>query len=123
VMKTSVLTSGLLICLLTQVSFAESHPKTQIHNKLIRAVIMLPDDTHGSYQGTRFDWSGTISSIQFEGHNFISPWHDQSNPKIHDALSGPAEEILTSLGYDEAIVDGVSFGPGSESCANLIKNL
>ena len=26
-----------------------------------------------SYSGTRFDWSGIISSIQFAGHEYVGP--------------------------------------------------
>jgi hypothetical protein len=101
-MKTSVWSSGLLICLFTQGLIAQNYPKTDISNKLIRAVIMLPNAQHGSYQGTRFDWSGVISTLQSAGHNYIAHWHKQDDPKINDAITGPAEEFLTSLGYDQA---------------------
>ncbi len=101
-MKTSILSSVLLTCLFAQCLIAQNYPKTEISNKLIHAVVMLPNAEHGSYQGTRFDWSGIISSLQYAGHNYVAQWHNPNSPKINDAVTGPAEEFLTSLGYDQA---------------------
>ena len=85
---------------------AQDYPKAEISNGLVRAEIQLPDPERGSYRGTRFDWSGIVSSLQFAGHQFFGNWHDNRDPKIHDAVTGPAEEFLTgdesALGYDEA---------------------
>jgi hypothetical protein len=96
-----VISSGLL--------WAQEYPKTQISNGLIHVELMLPDTQHGSYQGTRFDWSGIISSLQFSGHEYVSRWYEHHDPKIHDAITGPVEEFRTDdkgLGYDEAKVGG-----------------
>jgi hypothetical protein len=101
-MKTSMWSSVLLTCLFAQCLIAQNYPKADISNKLIHAVVMLPNAEHGSYQGTRFDWSGVISSLQYAGHNYVAQWHNQNNPKINDAVTGPAEEFITSLGYDQA---------------------
>jgi hypothetical protein len=85
---------------------AQEYPKVEISNGLVRAEVLLPDPERGSYRGTRFDWSGIVSSLQFGGHQFFGNWHDNRDPKIHDAVTGPAEEFLTgdesALGYDEA---------------------
>jgi hypothetical protein len=70
---------------------------------------MLPDSQHGSYQGTRFDWSGIISSLQFGGHEYFGRWYEHHDPKIHDAITGPVEAFQTNdkgLGYDEAKAGG-----------------
>jgi len=72
---------------------------------LIHAELMLPDSQNGSYRGTRFDWSGIISSLQFSGHEYFGRWYEHHDPKIHDAITGPVEEFRTNdrgLGYDEA---------------------
>ncbi|MGH9433688.1 MAG: hypothetical protein ACRD3T_19335 [Terriglobia bacterium] len=82
--------------------FAEDYPKVEISNKTIQAVVMLPDPVHGSYRATRFDWSGVISSLQYGGHQFVSRWYEHQDPLVHDSITGPAEEFITSLGYDEA---------------------
>jgi hypothetical protein len=66
---------------------------------------MLPDAAKGSYQGTRFDWSGIISSLTWNGHEFFGLWFSKEDPKIHDSITGPVEEYLSNdagLGYAEA---------------------
>jgi hypothetical protein len=97
---------------------AQDYPKAEITNGLIRAELMLPDSSHGSYQGTRFDWSGIISSLQFQGHEYFGRWYEHHDPKIHDAITGPVEEFRTNdsgLGYDEAKSGGtfVRIGVGT----------
>jgi hypothetical protein len=77
-------------------ALAQSSPTAEISNGLVRAVIQLPDREHGSYRGTRFDWAGIISSLQYSGHEYVGKWHDVDDPKIHDAVTGPAEEFLTN---------------------------
>ncbi len=84
-------------------------PKAEISNGLIHAELMLPDSQNGSYRGTRFDWSGIISSLQFDGHEYFGRWYEHHDPKIHDAITGPVEEFRTNdkgLGYDEAKTGG-----------------
>jgi hypothetical protein len=90
---------------LVHTSCAQEFPKTQISNGLIHAEVMLPDPQNGSYRGTRFDWSGIISSLQFGGHEYFAQWYKHHDPKIHDAITGPVEEFRTNdtgLGYEEA---------------------
>lgn len=74
-------------------------PQAEISNGLIRARLYLPDPEKGYYQGTRFDWSGVISSLEFKGHQYFGLWFDKYDPKIHDAITGPVEEF-TPLDYE-----------------------
>ena len=67
----------------------------------------MPDAQSGYYQGTRFDWSGVISSLEWNGHSYFGQWFSRYDPKLHDAITGPVEEF-SGLGYDEAKV-GESF--------------
>jgi hypothetical protein len=70
---------------------------------------MLPDSQRGSYRGTRFDWSGIISSLRFGEHEYFGRWYEHHDPKIHDAITGPVEEFRTDdkgLGYDAAQAGG-----------------
>jgi hypothetical protein len=97
---------------------AQQYPKAEITNGVIRAELMLPDPQHGSYQGTRFDWSGIISSLQYQGHQYFGKWYERHDPKIHDAITGPVEEFRTNdsgLGYDDAKAGGtfVRIGVGT----------
>jgi hypothetical protein len=54
---------------------AQDYPRAVISNGMIHATLMLPDTKNGSYQGTRFDWSGIISSLQFAGHEYFGRWY------------------------------------------------
>jgi hypothetical protein len=99
----------LLLCLSSCFLLAEDYPKAEISNGLIHAEVMLPDAQNGSYRGTRFDWSGVISSLQFSGHEYFGRWYEHHDPKIHDAITGPVEAFQTNdkgLGYDEAKAGG-----------------
>lgn len=83
---------------------AADFPQATITNGVVTAKLMLPDAQQGSYQGTRFDWSGIIASLQWNGHEFFGQWYPKHDPKIHDAITGPVEEYLSrdaGLGYDE----------------------
>jgi len=51
---------------------AAEFPEAEISNGTVVAKILLPDPEHGSYQGTRFDWSGIISSLQFKVTNILA---------------------------------------------------
>jgi hypothetical protein len=100
---------GLLACLCAPFLLAEDYPNAQISNGLIQAKLMLPNSRLGSYRGTRFDWSGIISSLQFGEHEYFGQWYEHHDPKIHDAITGPVEEFRTDdkgLGYDEAKAGG-----------------
>jgi hypothetical protein len=80
-------------------------PQTTIANARIRATLYLPDAQAGYYRGTRFDWSGVVSSLEWKGHTYFGQWFERYDPKLHDAITGPVEEFLTNdagLGYDEA---------------------
>jgi hypothetical protein len=81
-------------------------PTAEISNGIVKAKLYLPDAEHGYYQGTRFDWSGAIASLEANGHNYFGVWFEKYDPKANDAITGPVEEFITAkrsaLGYDEA---------------------
>lgn len=98
---------------------AAEFPQAEISNGQIRAKLYLPDPATGYYRGTRFDWSGVIGSLEYQGHNYYGPWFDRIDPHVLDfiyqgseivagpcsAITGPAEEFQTNgsaLGWDEA---------------------
>jgi len=84
---------------------AADFPQADISNWVVKARLYLPDAQKGYYRATRFDWSGVIASLEYQGHNFFGQWFDKYDPKIHDAIMGPVEEFLTpnrtGLGYDD----------------------
>ncbi len=102
---------------------AADHPQAEISNGELRAEIYLPDSRLGFYQGTRFDWAGIVSSLEYKGHNYYGQWYTRSDPKVHDfafegddivtstccTIQGPVEEFKSgdsALGFDEAPVGG-----------------
>ncbi len=81
-------------------------PSASITNGLIQATLHLPDPERGYYRATRFDWSGAIPRLEYKGHTFFGRWYPKYDPKLHDSISGPVQEFVTSLGYDEAAAGG-----------------
>lgn len=85
-----------------------------ITNGLVTAKLYLPDTAIGYYRGSRFDWSGVISSLEYDKHNFIEQWFDKYDPEIHDAILGPVE-AFDPLSYHQTSVGGtfIKVGVGS----------
>jgi hypothetical protein len=84
---------------------AAGFPEAAISSGSVKARLLLPDAQTGYYRGTRFDWSGVVSSLTWNGHEFFGQWFERYDPKLHDAITGPVEEFLSNgagLGYDEA---------------------
>jgi len=84
---------------------AADPPQAEIANGAVRAKLYLPDVTNGYYRATRFDWSGVIASLEFQGHNYFGVWFPRYDPKGNDSITGPVEEYRTgdsALGYAEA---------------------
>jgi hypothetical protein len=79
----------------------QKFPEAEITNRLIRAHFYLPESDKGYYQGTRFDWSGITTSLEYKGHNYYGQWFENYSPTTHDAVMGPVEEF-TPVGYNEA---------------------
>ncbi|MEO6187831.1 MAG: hypothetical protein ABIO82_03340, partial [Ginsengibacter sp.] len=76
-------------------------PQAEISNGLIQARLYLPDAQDGYYRGSRFDWSGVISDLQFQGHSYYGQWFPKYDPRIHDAIMGPVEDFYP-IDFSEA---------------------
>ena len=102
-----------MVSLLAGCCYAADYPQTQLSNGQIRVTVNLPDAAKGFYKGTRFDWSGVIENVEYQGHSFYGLWFQKTDPAVHDfeyrgadivagpctAITGPAEEFGV-LGYD-----------------------
>src|SRR5262245_30350753 len=100
---------------------AADPPQAEIANQQIRARLYLPDAAQGFYRSTRFDWSGVIHSLVYQGHDYYGSWFNQVHPSVRDfthrdgnivvgavsAMTGPVEEFQKPLGYDAAKAGGV----------------
>jgi hypothetical protein len=82
-------------------------PQAEITNGLIHARLYLPDHIKGYYQGTRFDWSGNMYSLEYKGHRYFDQWFKNYSPEIHDVIMGPVQDF-TPVDYDE-IAPGENF--------------
>src|SRR6266852_1809565 len=101
-------------------AYAAGPPQVEISNQHLRAKLYLPDSTEGFYRATRFDWSGVIHSLVYQGHDYYGPWFSQLDPSVRDfthrdgqivvgavsAMTGPVEEFQKPLGYDAAGAGG-----------------
>ncbi len=100
---------------------ADQHPSATINNGQIKATLYLPDAKNGFYKGTRFDWSGIVSSLEYKGHNYIGTWYQDTSADVLDyeyrgdnIVTGPTTsmigmpEVFTTapgtrpMGWDEA---------------------
>jgi len=81
------------------------HPKAQLSNGEVDAVVFLPDPTQGYYRSTRFDWAGVIGCLSYKGHTFWGEWFPKYDPLLNDSITGPVEEFRSqdgALGYADA---------------------
>jgi hypothetical protein len=78
-------------------------PNAIISNGILKAELYLPDMEKGYYRSTRFDWSGIISKLEYNGHNYFGQWFEYYDPKKHDAICGPVDEF-GAIGYENATV-------------------
>ena len=85
-------------------------PHAEISNGLVKALIYLPDAQRGYYRGVRFDWSGVVASLTYQGHEFFGQWFANYDPLLHDAIMGPVEEFRSqdgALGYAKTKPQGI----------------
>ncbi len=101
-MKT--LLSFWLVIILSSYALAQAdYPEAEMHNDQLKVKVYLPDAEKGYYRSTRFDWSGVINSLEYDGHQYFGPWRDH-DPLTHDAITGPVE-AFTPIGFEEAAAD------------------
>ncbi len=82
-------------------------PRVEIANDRIHAVVRIPDPQTGYYRATRFDWSGSIASLEWQGHQYFGRWSPSYDPLTHDAITGPVEEFVEGIGYERAELYGL----------------
>jgi len=78
-----------------------------LNNGLVKLSVYLPNS--GFYRGPRFDWSGMIHRVEYQGHNYFDNWQDPHDPWTNDGGNGTSEEFgmgafgeQPPLGYTEA---------------------
>jgi hypothetical protein len=102
---------------------AADYPQAEISNGRIRATLNLPDAQKGYYRGTRFDWSGVIAKLEYDGHTYFEPFYEKFDPDVRDvdlkngvvagpisATSGPVEEFGGADGTTQGFADAKAGG-------------
>ena len=86
-LRTSIVVA-FVVCSLNMAANTQDQtpPEAEIANGLLRAKIYLPDPQKGYYRGTRFDWSGVIHSLEYNGHDYYGPWFTKTDPKVIDFI-------------------------------------
>ncbi len=80
---------------------AAEPPTAAISNGKVRATLQLPDVNDGYYRAARFDWSGSIASLETGGHSYFGQWFANWDPKAHGSITGPVEDYWP-LNYEDA---------------------
>lgn len=73
----------------------------EIKKHSTKLVIARPDIDEPYYRGTRFDRTGIVLGLEYNGHSYVSQWFLKYDPYMHDAVGGPSEEY-TQIGYEDA---------------------
>jgi len=74
-------------------SITQQHPIERFSVGTTEMSLALPDATEGYYRATRFDWSGIITELSFEGHKIFGEWLPEHDPEGHDHLAGPVDSF------------------------------
>ena len=64
------MTRSLCLLIFASLLTAADFPQAELSNGRIVVKIDLPDAHTGYYRGTRFDWSGMIQSVVYNGHEY-----------------------------------------------------
>jgi len=65
----------------------------KITNGIVNIEVALPHHSEGYYRGSRFDWSGLICSLEYDGHTYIEPPFSYHNPLDSSCAIGTCEEF------------------------------
>src|SRR6266581_3391341 len=85
------------IATLAVLSYAAGPPQIEISNETIRAKLYLPDAAEGFYRATRFDWSGVIHSLVYQGHDYYGPWFSGFDPSVRDFTGRDGQSMVGSV--------------------------
>jgi len=101
-MTAAGLSASLGSCSPDELDFSQ-YPSVELSNEEVTMKVYLPDAEKGLYRATRFDWSGVIGSVKYQGHEYFGYWKSTHDPLFHEDLTGPVEGYIEpGLGYAEA---------------------
>lgn len=85
----------------------------KLQSELLQVSLHEPGD--GFYMGTRFDGSGVFDSLLYKGVEMCGRWFTAYDPKMHDAVCGPAEEFSPVFMPDGILKIGVGMLKGDDA--------
>jgi len=91
------------------------HPKILLSNGTLDVLVFVPNSVEGYYRSTRFDWSGVVACVSYNGHKFFGEWFQDYDPHTNDAITGPVEEFRSedgAIGYADAKPGDLFVKPG-----------
>ena len=91
---------------------SQNYPSHTITNGMITAKIYLPDSEAGFYRASRFDGAGIIYELKYKGCDYFGQWYSKHDPKVNDAICGPAEEFAPIGWHDEDNENFLKIGVG-----------
>ena len=107
-MKKYIIAFTLLICsfAFAKEQLGRGYPSAVISNGYINAKVAIQTGIDNNYyRGSRFDWSGQIYDLTWNGHSYYGEFFPKYDPYNHDTVCGPAEEFA-QIGYENAKVGG-----------------
>jgi hypothetical protein len=103
----SLISANVFSVLVSAQVITSDYPCAEISNDQVRMKLYLPDTINGYYRATRFEWSGIIASLEYDGHQYFGEWKNVHDPFFHEDLCGPVEgSVNPGLGYREAKTGG-----------------
>jgi hypothetical protein len=105
-MKRFILASFLSLLMTSHhMAFAQAPPLAELTNGLVKATLVIPDTEKGYYRGTRFDWSGIIPKLEYDGHTYFLQRNANPDPLAQGTASGPVEDFAGPGGSGLNYVD------------------
>lgn len=90
----------------------QQYPHATISTGELTADVYLPDAEWAFYRSSRFDRSGIVGSLRYQGHEYFGQWKDFHDPLFHDCITGPAEEFEATDTADhdfQRVLEGMPF--------------
>eukprot|EP00996_Jenningsia_fusiforme_P001959 NODE_2808_length_1116_cov_30.491097_g2577_i0.p1 GENE.NODE_2808_length_1116_cov_30.491097_g2577_i0~~NODE_2808_length_1116_cov_30.491097_g2577_i0.p1 ORF type:complete len:303 (+),score=41.89 NODE_2808_length_1116_cov_30.491097_g2577_i0:29-937(+) len=73
--------------------FMSTYPELTLSANGMVVRVFPPDAESGFYRSSRFDWSGMIASVVFNGHTYFGEWRTPHDPKNTEHGIGLCEEF------------------------------
>lgn len=91
----------LVLSSVSSVRSQETYPTSKLRNNALELLVYVPDSETGYYRAARFDWSGVIGSLRYQGHQYFDHWLEKHDPTNFESITGPVEGFAP-IGFETA---------------------